>query len=531
MIHSKELEKQLLAALIQHPSSYSRIAPLINEEDFCTGHGSYVHQTIFKFIKRMQESGSGDSLDEVVLIERLKNASISFVDNIDIGDYVRSLLLKKVSKEAVSAISLELKTYTVRRGIEDACDTIQKEVRKSSSKSLPDIIRRADSLYNDKIDYYSGDNLRPENIYEDMLEVIEDLADNPQDPGMLAPHMPFTNRMYGSLIRPGNMAVICARTGVGKTTICLDFVTEVSAAYDNVPVLHFDNGEMSKLELQMRQCSALSGVPLYLLERGLWKNSSYIDPETRREYSPEETRKKVYDALQEVKTRSLEYYNVGGYTVDEMIQTARRFYYSKVGRGNPMILSFDYIKLTNESNPQQKSTWDLIGEMIDKFKQFIQREITFNGAPMIGMITSVQANRSAILGNRNSDTIDESEGIIAGSDKINSFCTHLFYLRKRLPQELDIEPYSYRAATHRFKCLKHRHLGEDPLRATEPVAIPVFNDDGEDVGNNRLEDNAILLRINNFKMQEIGDLRDMAQQMRVQNLRPNEDGERDEFTP
>ena len=355
MIHSKELEKQLLAALIQHPSSYSRIAPLINEEDFCTGHGSYVHQTIFKFIKRMQESGSGDSLDEVVLIERLKNASISFVDNIDIGDYVRSLLLKKVSKEAVSAISLELKTYTVRRGIEAACDTIQKEVRKSSSKSLPDIIRRADSLYNDKIDYYSGDNLRPENIYEDMLEVIEDLADNPQDPGMLAPHMPFTNRMYGSLIRPGNMAVICARTGVGKTTICLDFVTEVSAAYDNVPVLHFDNGEMSKLELQMRQCSALSGVPLYLLERGLWKNSSYIDPETRREYSPEETRKKVYDALQEVKTRSLEYYNVGGYTVDEMIQTARRFYYSKVGRGNPMILSFDYIKLTNESNPNKKA--------------------------------------------------------------------------------------------------------------------------------------------------------------------------------
>ena len=531
MIHSKELEKQLLASLIQHPSAYARIAALVNEDDFCTGQGSYVHQTIFKFIKRMQESGDGFVLDEVVLIERLKGASISFVDNIDIGDYVRSLLLKKVSKEAVESIALELKVYTVRRGISEACEAINKEMQKSSIKSLPDIIRRTDSLYNDKIDHYSGDNLKPENIYEDMLEVMEDLAENPQDPGMLAPHMPYLNRMYGSLVRPGNMAVICARTGVGKTTLCLDFVTEVSASYDNVPVLHFDNGEMSKIELQMRQCSALSGVPLYLLEKGLWKSSSYIDPLTGIEYSPEETKKKVYDALQEVKKRSLEYYNVGGYTVDEMIQIARRFYYSKVGRGNPMILSFDYIKLTNEANPGQKSTWDLIGEMIDKFKQFIQREITFNGLPMIGMITSVQANRSAIIGNRNSDTIDESEGIIAGSDKINSFCTHLFYLRKRLPQELEVEPHSYRSATHRLKCLKHRHLGEDPMRAISPVLIPVFDEDGEEAGNARLEDNAILLRINNFKMEEVGDLRDMADQMRAEGLGPDQDGERDEFTP
>ena len=531
MIHSKELERQLLASLIQHSSAYSRIAPLINEDDFFTDQGSYVHQTIFKFIKRSQESGSGAPLDEVVLIERLKGASISFVDNIDIGDYVRSLLLKRVSGEAVEAIATELKTYTVRRGISEACDKIKDEVGKSSIKSLPEIIRRADALYNDKIDHYSGDNLRPENIYHDMLEVMEDAAENPQDPGMLAPHMPYLNRMYGSLVRPGNMAVICARAGVGKTTLCLDFVTEVSAAYDNVPVLHFDNGEMSKIELQMRQCSALSGVPLHLLEKGLWKNSSYVDPVSGYEFSAEETQKKVYDALQEVNKRSLEYYNVGGYSVDEMIQIARRFYYSKVGRGNPMILSFDYIKLTNEANPGNKSTWDLIGEMIDKFKQFIQREITFNGLPMIGMITSVQANRSAIIGNRNSDTIDESDGIIAGSDKINSFCTHLFYLRKRLAQELDLEPYSYRYATHRLKCLKHRHLGEDPMRAILPVAIPVFDDAGEEVGNNRLEDNAVLLRINNFKMEEVGDLRDMAQQMRVTNLRPDEDGERDEFTP
>ena len=49
-----------------------------------------------------------------------------------------------------------------------------------------------------------------------MQDVIEDLADNPRDPGFLAPHMDYTNRLYGSLVRPGNITVICARTGVGK---------------------------------------------------------------------------------------------------------------------------------------------------------------------------------------------------------------------------------------------------------------------------------------------------------------------------
>ena len=34
----------------------------------------------------------------------------------------------------------------------------------------------------------------------------------------------------------------------------------------NIPVLHFDNGEMSKRELQARLCSSMSGVPVHLLK-------------------------------------------------------------------------------------------------------------------------------------------------------------------------------------------------------------------------------------------------------------------------
>ena len=82
MIDSKELERQLLSVLIKFPASYGEVAGLIDENDFSIAHGSYVHRTIFKIIKKIQDSGPTEALDEVVLIERLRSANVSFIDNI-----------------------------------------------------------------------------------------------------------------------------------------------------------------------------------------------------------------------------------------------------------------------------------------------------------------------------------------------------------------------------------------------------------------------------------------------------------------
>jgi len=522
MFSSKKLEHQLLSCLMQHPTCYADVAGLIDEGDFCVHDGSFVNKTIFRIIKQIQESGNTEPLNEVIVIERLKAANITFVDNVDTGDYIRTMLLKKMSKESILPLVKELKVISVKRSMKEACDDIFSFLKKDSSNNLVKIIEKADKLYNDKINFYFEDNMKPQNIYDDFEEVIEDLADNPRDPGVLTPHMPRLNSMYGSLLRPGNISVVCARTGVGKTTFCLDFVTKISKEHD-IPVLHFDNGEMSKLELQMRQCSALSGVPMYLIETGKWRDSSYIDPDTREEVSAEDARKKIRDAFQHVKGMRFDYFNVGGLSVDQMIQVARRYYYSEVGRNNPMILSFDYIKTTNERTEKNKASWEVVGEMVDKFKRFVHREITFDNKPMIGMITSVQSNRIGITGNRNPDAIVDDESIVSLSDQITQFASHLFILRPRLAAELQSEPDCYSRATHRLKCIKFRHLGEDRLRASEPVNIPIFGDDDEAVGH-RSEPNAILLRMDNFGVEEIGDLRHMAEQMNVHDIIPDQDG-------
>jgi replicative DNA helicase len=184
------------------------------------------------------------------------------------------------------------------------------------------------------------------------------------------------NDIYGSLLRPGNITVVVARSGVGKTQFCMDYSTKVSLEY-NVPVLHFDNGEMSKEELIMRQCSALSGVPMHLIESGQWLRAG------------KETVDKVRNVWAKVKKLQFYYYNVGGMDVDSMINTLKRFYYSKVGRGNRMIFSFDYIKTTSDMGSGNKTEWQVVGEMVDKFKRCVQKDILYNGVPIIPMITSV----------------------------------------------------------------------------------------------------------------------------------------------
>ena len=159
-----------------------------------------------------------------------------------------------------------------------------------------------------------------------------------------------------------------------------------------------------------------------------------------------------------------------------------------------MILSFDYIKTTAESS-KNKSEWQVVGEMVDKFKRLIQKDLTIDGEPLVSMITSVQSNRSGITTNRNSDSIVEDESIVSLSDRITQFSSHLFSLRQKTLDELAEEDG---LGTHRLTCFKYRHLGENIHRAIQPVRLP----------NGDLKRNFINLNFDNFNISEVGDLQD-----------------------
>lgn len=481
MIYNLELEKQLLAALIKEPENYIEVANFISAKDFYS-EDSNLHSTIFTIIK--QSIDAGESIDEIIIAQRVGALGLSFEDRVNPSDYIRSLGMRKVPKGNLVKTAKELKKYTIRREIFESAQDIAKRMKSiTPESSYSDIIEQADNAYNSKINLYEIGNDIPENIYDEMEQWVEERGNNPKvEFGMMGPHKKL-NEIYGSLLRPGNITVIVARSAAGKTSFVMDYSTKVSIKY-NVPVLHFDNGEMSKEELIMRQCAALSGVPMHLIETGEWRKAG------------QEVVDKIRAVWPKVKTMKFYYYNVGGMDVDSMIKTLKRFYYGKVGRGNPMVFSFDYIKTTSEST-SGKSEWQVVGEMVDKFKKCIQKEILHEGNPVIPMITSVQSNRSGIVNNRQAQNVVDDESIVSLSDRITHFCSHMFILRHKTVDEIEAEGRGF--GTHKLICVKSRHLGKDIAGALEPVRI-----------DDALRKNFINLDFRNFAITEKGDLRDIA---------------------
>jgi len=492
MIESKELERHLLAGLIKHPTVYGQIAPFVNEEDFST-QNSQVHATVFKILKNCIDKG--ESTDEVVLTQKVKDFNISFEDNIDVGQYIASLGLRKISPEGTINAARELKKISVRRSIYDAAVKVAQKMKTlGSNHSFEEIIQHADTIYNRQVDLYHANDC-PQNIYQSMEGIIEERGDNPKTEfGFMGPHDRL-NEQYGSLLRPGNISVVVARSGVGKTTFCLDFASKVSKKYNNVPVLHFDNGEMSQEELTMRQCATLAKVPIHYLETGLWrKNADFVN--------------RIRQVWKEIKDFKFYYYNVAGLTVDEMTNVIRRFYYSSVGRGNPMIFSFDYIKTTDQTQSKNQSEWQVVGDMITQFKNLIQKEILGDDGPVISMITSVQSNRYGITTNRSAANTVDDESVVSLSDRIIQYCSHMFHLRRKTLDQIQEEPDGF--GTHQLSCLKSRHLGSDFHRAISPVEMP----DGSK------RNNYINLNVENFGIEECGDLQDMVDNLNLGNVRP-----------
>jgi|TARA_Y100001937_G_scaffold20453_1_gene28491 replicative DNA helicase len=497
MVYSYELEQHLLAGLIKFPESYPSIAPFISDKDFFS-ENTLVNKTIFCVLRQALESG--ESLDDVILSQRVTALGISFEDNINIGDYIKALSMRQISSEGVIKTAQELKKLTIRREIHDSSIDVAKKMKSMSpNSSYHEIVSEADSIYNKQINLYEIGGEIPENLFEEMEEFIEDRGNNPVDEfGLMGPHE-RVNDNYGSLLRPGNISVVVARAGVGKTQFCMDFCTKVSEKNNNIPVLHFDNGEMSKEELIIRQCSALSGVPMHLLETGRWRQAG------------EDVVEKVRSTWNKVKNFKFYYYNVAGHTVESMANIIRRFYFSEVGRGNPLIFSFDYIKTTYETQ-KGLSSWEVVGRMVDKFKQLIQKELCFENGPCVAMLTSVQSNRLGITNNRNSESIVDDESIVSLSDQITQFCSHLFLLRQKTMDEIQSEPPDF--GTHKLICLKYRWLGKDVHRATQPVEMP----DGSK------RKNYINLHMENFNITEKGDLQDMVDHMDFEGVSPDQDG-------
>lgn len=473
-LKSLEFEAQLLAGIILYPEEFHSISLFISERDFT----SKLNRAIFYAIQQLVESDK--SLDSVLLTDRVNSSGINFSEEIDISvqDYIEGLQLRQIKQEAIVDIARNLATKTFQRHQYVKVANIAKEIRTRQFSSADEIVSACDQIYHGDRDFWNGKLLEPENIFADLENVVEERGNNPiEEVGLMGPHTAL-NDLYGSLCRPGNITCITARSAVGKTQFWMDYCIKMSDKYD-IPILHLDNGEMSKEELQFRAAAALSGVPIYLIESGQWRYNEIATSKIRAVW-PKVKKLKVF------------FFNVGGKRTEQILSTIQKFYFSKVGRDqlNKMLVCFDYLKAGTEQGNKQE--YLLINDFMIKLKNFLRATCP------VAVLTSVQANRAGITTNKTSNQVIDDESIVGLADAITHNVSHNFILRKKTLDAIGEE--EARFGTHMLLNIKPRFLGKKVEDALTPIKFP----DGS------YKSNWVNFNISNFNVEEKGTGKDVA---------------------
>ena len=474
-IFSNQVERHVLSGLLRHPDVISEIDSFIGAGDFYHD----VHQTIFCVIR--DAVLANEKVDKVLIANKITNLGIASKDDIEIFEYINSLCYTPINREAVLEACKELVKVRVRRELYETAEQIKAKTKSSSNETLEEIISKCDSIYSEKVSSYTFED-NPENVFDDLEFKVEERGDNPQeDTGLPTTYNEF-NRLFGGL-RDGNVYAIVSRPAQGKTTFINDLCLG-AAIKNDVPVLVLDT-EMTTEEIQFRMAAANTGVPLWYLETGKWRNN-------------EEMTNKVRKYFKEIKKHQYFHYHVRNKNVDEICALIRRWHMKYVGRGNRCVIAYDYVKLTGEKVSQNWAEHQAIGEKIDKLKR-VAEEIK---APLI---TAMQMNRSGETHNRNSGSLVDDSSAISLSDRLQWFATFVAIFRRKTTDEIALD--GERFGTHKLIPLKTRFQGRDAAghqdlirrRVTETV-------NGREVESDRLVNNFLNFRVENFKVSEEGSL-------------------------
>lgn len=473
MIYSLEIERSSLGGLIRNQDVFYEIDSFISEEDY---HHS-THRTLYSVIKNILSKG--EKIDKVLIVEKVKNLGIKFKDGFDLLDYVESLSFSPITAAQTIKYFKELSLYRVRRDIFDIGKNLQETVKAGEFNSFNDIISRADSIYNQTIKSYS-DVDAPLNIFDDLYEMVEERGNNPvEDYGYKTPFDNF-NRLYGGL-RPKNLYAFAARAGQGKSSLLSATALGCHLINPKVKVLYLDT-EMSLVEQQTRMAANLSGVPLWYIETGNYrKNQEYLN--------------KVRDALSTVKKYQYYHYQVANKNIDEVCSIIRRWYFSKVGRNNPALIVFDYVKMTAaEKVGQNWAEHQQIGVMVDKLKR-ISEEVN---APLL---TAIQMNRSGESQNKNSGALIEDSSTFALSDRLQWFASFTGIFRAKTADELSADGVDF--GTHKLIKTKSRWQGKEAKGFNDFIKRKMPD------GSERYVANYINFDVQNFRVVEKGTLEDV----------------------
>ena len=272
MPQNVEAEQGVLGGMMLSKDAIADVVERLKPEDFYRP----AHRTIYETMLELY--GEGMEVDPVILGGRLDNNGL--IDEIGGLPYLHELSSKvPTSANAGYYADLVAEKAVLRRLVGAGTRIVQYGYSGLEGAELESVVDRAQQeMFNITNESASEDYMVLADLLESTMDELDDLASGAGGEGGVMSGFHDLDEMTNGF-RGGQMIIVAARPGVGKSTLALDFMRSVSVQQNKASVLF--SLEMSKSEVMMRVFSAEAAVPLSAMRGGKMDDGQW-DKLTRR---------------------------------------------------------------------------------------------------------------------------------------------------------------------------------------------------------------------------------------------------------
>jgi len=324
MPHDLEAERSVLAAMLLSPDVLNECISLVHAEDFYL----FSHRTIYQAMCTMFDRGM--PVDPISLADHLKSAGT--LDRVGGMSYLLEL----------NGNSFALASWRHHLEIMSRDATLRQIISASARitalafdapEDTKEVVDRAESMLLEVTTRDIDNSFQTlEQVMGDLYNELGEMASRDESTiGVRTGYPGIDNHLQG--LRPGQMIVIGARPGVGKTSFALNLCT--NAAINGASVALFSL-EMSKIEIAQRLLSAQAKIPLTAIRGARIRDEQWAD---------------IMQATSELAQLDVMIDDTPGTTVTEIRAKARRMLRDKENG----IVIVDYLQLLSPPPGQRRS--------------------------------------------------------------------------------------------------------------------------------------------------------------------------------
>lgn len=404
-------ERAVLAGICKYgEDAYLDVTDIVQESSFTIDSNSI----IYKCLKYLCENEQKPSIDVASIYAAAQDIGVSNIfSKKEEAQHLKAILDFPVSLENVRKFAAKIRKLEIarllRKQLEQAGDKL---LEINGNEPIASILGVAeDAVFNFSSLLNDTDN-NPISIGKDIDEYIKSLEENKVDQIGIPTGFPVYDKAIGGGLRKGTVNVIAARPKTGKTLLSDNIGFHIAHKH-NIPVLNMDT-EMNTVDHINRVLGMMTEVEINSIETGKFAESA-------------DTKTKILNAAQELKSTRLFYKSIAGKPFEEQLAIMRRWILKEVGlnedgTAKQCVIFYDYLKLMDSQGMSQDlKEYQVLGFMMTSLHNFAVRY-------QVPIVAFIQLNRDGIT--------KESTDTASGSDRIIWLCSNFSIFKRKSDEEI-----------------------------------------------------------------------------------------------